>query len=172
MLSASLFFLGYSPDYRFLYLVSLLWMPGFPPESLFVPLRFFFLFSAVNFFAIYFFCIFWFCLSSPVLLWLLFLHYSLILGYFCLPLFLGKEPETKVLHPFPEASSISEEKPGNWSVTLRTGSLTALQNLVTFEILLRWGTSYFPFWQHVKKWLINKFPWRWRAFSAVPADKA
>lgn len=43
----------------------------------------------------------------------------------------------KVLHPFPDVSAISEEKLGSGSVTLCAGSLTALQNIVTFEILLR-----------------------------------
>lgn len=36
-----------------------------------------------------------------------------------------------------------------------------------------WGEGHlhFPFWQHVKKWLINKSPLRWRAFSTIPADE-
>lgn len=94
-----------------------------------------------------------------------------IFGYVCLPFTLGNKSEMKALHPFPDVSSISEEK---LEIEVSPCVQAAWQLCKTLSpSKFSWGEGHlhFPFWQHAKKWLINKCPLRWRAFSTIPADE-
>lgn len=97
---------------------------------------------------------------------------SQLLGHFCLPFSLGKESEMKVLTPsqkyllFRRRSWGIEVSPCIQAVwqfckTLSPSKISRGEGHLTFHSGSMW-----------KKILINKFPLRWKAFSAIPADKA
>lgn len=130
----------------------------------------FFYFSTISFFAIIF-VYFWLCASSPILLCLLSLSYSLLPGFWvCLfPFFPQEQIRNKSPTSLPRCVCYFRGE----AEKLKCHPMCRQLDKTLSPSKFSWDERHlhFPFWQHVKKWLINKFPLRWRAFSTIPAMK-